>query len=450
MTHTEDPDQLKGVARSLENLFSQLEAEDALPAAEATEEFDLAGPSVPDVDILLDEVAGPTEELEKDDPEGEFERAEPVEEVEQDEPEEELEQVDPEEERHVRVQAATDALASAVDGFVSGEGEVAELSQRIRDEAASLYEAGTLDPVLDATERLALAAPLEDPNHVGCELARSLATPAVSAGLAMRLAGARDDARREDLTQACRCLGDEGPVALATALAEADDRSARRNLVEALVAMGDEGLKQAELMVQEGSAWGVVRNGVSILGELGGERAVEHLMDTVRHHHPKVRRETLTALTRVGGEGAILLVMGTLDDPDEEVRATAVRAATALGSERTAKALLARLDEEESQDVQEEILRGLGQFGDPVVVPAIEKRAVGGFFSRRPASTRIAAYRALAAIGTPRARSLVEAAAEDKDAEVKSVARSLMAADREARSGSGASVTPSEEPAQEP
>jgi HEAT repeat protein len=337
-----------------------------------------------------------------------------------------------------------------VDGFISGEGEDADLSQRIRDEAASLYEAGALDPVLDAMERLALAAPLEDPNHVACELARSLATPAVSAGLAMRLAGAREGARREELTQACRCLGEEGPVALATALAEADDRSARRNLVEGLVSMGDEGLKQAELMVQEGSAWGVVRNGVTILGELGGERAVEHLMETVRHHHPRVRRETLTALARVGGVGATLLVMGMLDDQDEEVRATAVRASAVVGSERTVKVLLARLDEEESQDVQEEILRALGQFGDPVVVPAIEKRAVGSFFSRPPASTRIAAYRALAAIGTPRARSLVEAAAEDKDAEVKSVARSLVAADREARSGSGASVTPSEADAQEP
>ena len=449
MTHAEDPDQLNGVARSLDNLFSQLESEDSLPDAEATEDFDVAEPPVTDMDIPVDEVTGPTEEFEQGDPEEEFEWVELEEELEQVGPVEGLEQVDPEEELRVRVRAATDSLASAVDGLVSGEGEVAELSQRIRDEAASLYEASTLDPVVDALERLALAAPLEDPNHVVCEIARSLATPAVSAGLAMRLAGASDQARREDLTRACRCLGDEGPVALARALAEADDRSARRNLVEGLVAMGDEGLKQAELMVQESNAWGVVRNSVAILGELGGERAVEHLMDTVRHHHPKARRETLTALTRVGGEGAILLVMGTLDDPDDEVRATAVRAAAALGSERTVKALLARLDEEESQDVQEEILRALGQLGDPVVVPAIEKRAVGGFFSRPPASTRIAAYRALAAIGTPRARSLVEAAAEDKDAEVKSVAHSLMAADREARSGSGASVTPSEARAQE-
>jgi HEAT repeat protein len=38
MTYTEDHDHLKGVARSLENIFSQVEAEYALLAAEAAEE----------------------------------------------------------------------------------------------------------------------------------------------------------------------------------------------------------------------------------------------------------------------------------------------------------------------------------------------------------------------------------------------------------------------------
>ena len=476
MAHIEDSEQLKGVARSLDNLFSQMESERVLLAAEADLEsavVEASGPTAqtehvePEEELEEVEVEGvleqvePEEEFEEVELEGVLEEIEPEEEVEEVElegvleeiePEEEVEQVDPEEELRVRVQGAKDSLASAVERFISGEGDMAELSQSIRNEASGLHEAGNLDPVIDAVERLALVVPVDDPSHGACELARSLATPAVSAGLAMRLADARDDERRDHVTRACRCLGDEGPVALAMALAEAGDRSARRNLVEGLVAMGSAGLKQAELMVQEGSSWGVVRNGVAILGELGGERAVEHLMDTVRHHHPKVRRETLTALTRVGGDGANLLVMGALDDEDDEVRATAVRAVAALdlGSERTVKALLTRLDDEENQDVQEEILRALGQFGDPVVVPAIEKRAVGGFFSRPPVSTRIAAYRALAAIGTPRARSLVEAAAKDKDAEVKSVARSLLAADREARSDSGAPVVPSDAPTEEP
>jgi HEAT repeat protein len=144
----------------------------------------------------------------------------------------------------------------------------------------------------------------------------------------------------------------------------------------------------------------------------------------------------------VGGDAAVLLVLGKLDDPEEDVRTAAVRAAAVLRGERTGKILLGRLEEEESQDVQVEILKALGQLGDPVAVPAIEKRAVGSFFARPPAEIRIAAYRALAAIRTPHARQLVEAAAQDKDPEVKSVAKGLvMAAEREARTRKAEAAT---------
>jgi HEAT repeat protein len=219
--------------------------------------------------------------------------------------------------------------------------------------------------------------------------------------------------------------------------------------VQALVALGDIGLKQAEEMVRENNPWGVVRNGVDILGELGGERAVEHLMDTVQHHKPQVRQESLIALSHIGGDAAALLIRGRLDDSDEKVRATAVRAAATLEGERTVKLLLGRLDQEENKDVLVEILRGLGQLGDPMAVPAIEKRAVGGFLKRQPVEIRIAAYRALAAIRTPHARELVEAATEDKDPEVKSVARLLMKEGREARKAAAAASEPADAEAPE-
>jgi HEAT repeat protein len=76
--------------------------------------------------------------------------------------------------------------------------------------------------------------------------------------------------------------------------------------------------------------------------------------------------------------------------------------------------------------VIEELLRALGQIGDPGAVPAIEKRAVGGMFKKPPTDVRVAAYRALALIGTPHAKQLIEDAGNDKDPEVRTVARSLV------------------------
>ena len=324
--------------------------------------------------------------------------------------------------REDRVRTATESLEQAVDSFLTGSGDVVDATRRIRDDALVLREANEQDPMLDVVERLALAGE-DDPAALA--LARQLATPGVCAGLAMRLAGARDEERRATLVQVCHRLGEEAAGAVARALAEADGRSERKNLVAALAGLGEQGLRQAEVMVQDGT-WQVVRNGVSILSELGGDRVVEHLVGTLAHHHPKVRRETIQALARIGGETSTLLVINKLDDPDADVRATAARAIGTLGSERSVRNLLERLDQESVGEVQQEILRALGQIGDPGAVPAIEKRAVGGFLKRPPAEVRVAAYRALALIGTPHAKKVLNDATDDKDMDVRAAARSLL------------------------
>jgi hypothetical protein len=409
MQPSDDQPPLKGVARSLDDLFTRVLGDPAAPAAPAgsaprkapptehPEPHDLNEGPLLDADVLVQEISGPTHEQPR---------------------------TDPEEERRARVAAAADSLAQAVHAFTADKGDRVAVAQRIRDEALALKEENHLEPLVDATELLARSAPVNGPSEAR-DLAHFLTTPAVSAGLALRLAAARDETRRAELIETLRRLDEEAAVALGAALADADDRSARRNLVDGLVAMGEEGLKQAEQMVQDGKDWGVVRNGVVIFGELGGERAVAQLMDTIQHHKSQVRRETISALARIGGEGAVLLLMGRLEDEDEGVRATAARALGNLGSERVVRTLLARLEHEDSEEVLQEILRALGQLGDPGAVPAIEKKAVGSFMRRPPSAVRVAAYRALALIGTPHAKQLIETATEDRDGEVRALARSL-------------------------
>ena len=132
------------------------------------------------------------------------------------------------------------------------------------------------------------------------------------------------------------------------------------------------------------------------------------------------------SLAKVGGEDAGMLVYGMIEDPDPDVRLAAAMAAGALKVERALRPLLALLDGESDPDVVVGVLRALGQLGDPGAVNAIEKRAVGSFFSRPPADVRIAAYRALHNIGTPHAKSLLVQAADDKDPAVKGAVRQLL------------------------
>jgi HEAT repeat protein len=115
-----------------------------------------------------------------------------------------------------------------------------------------------------------------------------------------------------------------------------------------------------------------------------------------------------------------------IEDPDADVRLAAAMAAGELKVERALRPLLALLEQENDSDVMAGVLRALGQLGDPGAVNAIEKRAVGSFFSRPPADVRIAAYRALHNIGTPHAKSLLMQAADDKDPAVKGAVRQLL------------------------
>ena len=300
--------------------------------------------------------------------------------------------------------ADPDALARSVSAFLDSpplerEGK----GSAIRTHAAALREANSLDVLADAVERLALGA--GDPPDEACvAMGQALLTPGVASRIAARLGIARDEERRAELVEICRRLGHDMVLAISDALSATNDRFSRRAYLDTMVALGDGAMSVVEQMAED-NKWFVVRNAVAILGEVGGERAVELIIGTLAHSDPRVRREGLLALAKVGGEDAGMLVYGMIQDPDPDVRLAAAMAAGELKLERALRPLLGLLDGEADTDVVVGVLRALGQLGDPGAVNAIEKRAVGSFFSRPPTDVRIAAYRALHNIGTPHAKS---------------------------------------------
>jgi HEAT repeat protein len=321
--------------------------------------------------------------------------------------------------------APAETLEREIAAYLEGaEGGSERLAARVEALSAVLEASGDLHPVASAVERLALEG---DGGRDGAlALARRLLSPAVARAVALKLgAAARDEARRASLTRALSGLGPAMAPALAEALTESEERVERRAYIEALTALGEGALPVVREMVTD-SRWFVVRNAVLVLRDSGGEGAIEHFTTALANPDPRVRREALLSLAHVGGESASLLVPSKVADPDPEVRQAAAMATGALRVQRAVKPLLEQLEEEETPDVQEAILLALGQIGDPGAVPALEKRAVPGLFSRRPpTAVRVAAYRALWAIGTPHARKLVGDAEGDRDPEVRDAARRL-------------------------
>ena len=319
------------------------------------------------------------------------------------------------------------ALAAAVDLFLSGAPREHEgLAREVVATASALSEGNDVDPIVDAVERLTLAAgEAEDDQALG--VARSILTPQVAGRLALRLSVERDEQRTADVRTVCRRLGDDMVVAFREGLADATDRRTRRASYDALIAMGEVARGVIEAMVDDDNRF-LARNAVSILGEIGGERAIDLVTSALAHTDARVRREALLVLAKLGAQEAGPLIIGMLDDPDADVRVAAVMAAGELKLERALKPLLARLETKGDPDLQLAVLRALGQIGDPGAVNAIEKHAVGSFFSKPPTEVRIAAYRALHHIGTPRAKKLLGQAAGDKDPEVQAEVRELVGA----------------------
>jgi len=321
--------------------------------------------------------------------------------------------------------ADPEALRSAVSAFLESDPLQRKGKGRtVRTEAAALREANALDVLAESVARLAVEAG-EPPDEAAVAMARALLTAGVGERLAALLGQDRDETRRTQLLTTARRLGPDMIQAMAEALSSTEDRFTRRSLLDTMVALGDQAMPVVRRMLED-RRWFVVRNGVAILGEVGGERAVELVVSTLAHADARVRREGVLALAKVGGEDAGMLVYGMIEDPDPEVRLAAATASGELKVERALKPLLALLEEEREPEVVAGVLGALGQLGDPSAVDAIEKRAVRSFFSRRPTTVRIAAYRALYNIHTPRAKSLLVQAAVDKDPEVKAVARELL------------------------
>lgn len=307
-----------------------------------------------------------------------------------------------------------------------------EALDAVRDEAERLRSEGSVDALAHLVEQLILAAEEGEVTEDALELAREYAGHGVMARIAIHLGAARQEEHRRELTVVACALGRSMASTIADAMSDAPDRSARRTYMEALEAMGDDALQIAEEMAGD-SRWFIARNGVALLGELGDQSAIQHLTTPLAHSDARLRKETVVTLAKLGGEDAGNLCVGMLGDPDPDVRGSAAMAVGVLKVDKARRQLLGRLDEEQNTDVQVAILKALGQLGDPASVPAIEKRTGGGLFSRASTPVRVAAYRALAAIGTPHALSLIEQATEDKDVEIRSVARSLV--DRRERAG---------------
>lgn len=171
--------------------------------------------------------------------------------------------------------------------------------------------------------------------------------------------------------------------------------------------------------------WYLVRNIVYILGRMGREQAFPYLQKTFHHEEVRVRRETVQAFGLIGGPKAIGFLVRALTDGDVRIRSMA---AINLGKIGKTASLIPLLEVVQSKEFQKNdpaeikaFFDAIGMIGSnealPVLRQLLEKK---GWFGRgKVDEVRIGAARALAMIGTPDAKAVIESGRQSKDEAIR-------------------------------
>jgi HEAT repeat protein len=388
MTETSDSEGLSPLARSISSVFDESEEDDVGAAAS---------------------VSSDTEHTESDEPRVDAQQA-------------------AKDRAAEHAAQAVAALKAAISSYLaSEEGDGREGSvQALHAAVETAEELGLTNELADTVSALVR---LGGSRPEALDLARTLVTKDVARVLVVRAVETPPGSRADRV----RLLGQLGEPAVRVLVEEAHKDPEeqlgglreRRAMVDMLHKIGPGSPHVVDEMMED-DRWYVVRTGVEVLGAAGRDDGLRHLTGTVAHEDARVRRASVVALQQIGGAAAGMLSLARLDDEDATVRAVAARAVGVLGAERGVRQLIPMLERESDEDVIVAVCRALGDYRDPSAVPLLEKKATGSFFSKSSTDVRIAAYRALAAIGTPRAQQLLIDATNDKDGRVQSAARAAL------------------------
>jgi HEAT repeat protein len=203
------------------------------------------------------------------------------------------------------------------------------------------------------------------------------------------------------------------------------DRTTRGRLVEVIRTVGPTALPSL-LNALGSSAWYLVRNALTLLAELGNTSCLPAITPLLNHPEPRVRRTAVRALWKLGGSAVETPLLGRMKETDAEAMQELLFAFGQLRSERCVGpvAELAQ-DKRVLERLRIQALETLANIASPKAMPALlECMRRKGFFSPgEPSAIRMAAAKALAAMGTTEARAALRKAA---DAEPKGEERDLL------------------------
>lgn len=217
-------------------------------------------------------------------------------------------------------------------------------------------------------------------------------------------------------------LGEPGSDGLVRLLGEEPDRKRRGRLLEIIRALGPLAISALRKSLKS-PTWYLVRNTLNLLADIGDAGMLEDVARCLQHEDGRVRRAAVRALWKLGGHACTPYLLPVFPSTDPE---TQVEILFGLGQVQSGLAVFVLADFAKNPGVSERLrlktLETLGLIGHPSSIPLLAEfiRRKGRIFTTtEPTEIRLAAARALMAIGTPEAvgtlRKLVEEEPRSKD-----------------------------------
>jgi tetratricopeptide (TPR) repeat protein len=214
-------------------------------------------------------------------------------------------------------------------------------------------------------------------------------------------------------------------------LGELKNSKTRRVLCDSLSEIGKNAIEIIAPFIDD-KRWYLVRNITYILGRIGKEQAFPYLQKSFNHNETRVRREAIQALGLIGGPKAVGLLTRALTDIDVRIRAMA---AINLGKIGKTSALASLLELVQSKDFAKKdpteikaFFDAIGMIGSneatPVLQDILERKSLFG--RGKTDGMRNGAANALAMIGSPEAKAILEEGRDSKDESIRNACAQAM------------------------
>jgi HEAT repeat protein len=223
-------------------------------------------------------------------------------------------------------------------------------------------------------------------------------------------------------------LGASARRNLLIALSDEGNRSRRRRLFDFITSLGPVIVPEVTGLLSD-SRWYVVRNMIVMLRSVNDRTSLLDIRKLAQHPDLRVRMEAIKSLFTLDTGVSSELLENVIHDADLKVAETAVTLVGNYGIKEGIQPLLHILHGRDfwgaRRSLRVKAIRALGELGDPIVLPDLERFFRESFFFPPAKKERLAAWESLAGY-PPAARSeLVEKGLRSRDAQVRQICSQL-------------------------